>query len=562
MDDGFTTAATDEAILKLQRLHDDVQASVQLNRDITANPDVQAAENIAELFISNIDDTAPADYVLQCIRNFYSSTQAHDGKYYARAEQLSLLDLAAEKAVLSCTKLEPWTEPSTGRTKLRGCARVEVANSRVADLLCSFSFDPPPGQSGSAAGSGVGGINCAPPGRTQRQIGIRRSRRRRDDQSASDSTLQRLQVARISVVDVDARECPSLARWSRLSPGAPPECPARTLWEMTAEWVRMHAPHAYSCNRGATDFGVVGSRLCLKACARPRPVQECSQALTVAGTGRVFGSGCRCAPMRPAVQAGIRLLSRAIEVRRDGVAQLLVDLRTIKHIKPLECADGREFLALRLRRPPTVNTRPGLTLLDTADDAAAAPPSSGGAGAPLLPRAADTTTLEAFASPTAYLCLHFFNPAGCRNTHAALKQFRLNIHRDVQRVVMHGSRHERVCGGVSHRLPPTLAPLTDADFAAVGDTEHAVAFLLDLLLRHGHLRAADVPTVLGMLRRLCTWGAVRSYEVYLDAAANNLPPFHRGNEGDALLNTVRAVHAVTARRRRCRTAVRGLMLNK
>ena len=240
-----------------------------------------------------------------------------------------------------------------------------------------------------------------------------------------------------------------------------------------------------------------------------------------------------------ALQAGVNLKARAIELERSASVSLAIELRTVKHVKLLRI-DGDLCLALRLRRPPTFDrveqtrymSQEGLSSLFSIlssmydDD-------------PKPERSTDSSGCEAFGSPTAYLCLSFSSFAGCTAAEATLRKFKLAFHRDVLVVNMHGSRHEHVCGGVSHRLPATLKPLTPKDLSDAGDTEYGVAFLLDLLLRHGHLRAADVPSVLGMLRCLHAWGVVDSYQEYLQTAASQLPAFHRCNDGTAVTLEVR-----------------------
>lgn len=245
------------------------------------------------------------------------------------------------------------------------------------------------------------------------------------------------------------------------------------------------------------------------------------------------------------LQGGVDLKKRSIVLQQgtDGriSLQLCIDLRTIKDIHVLNTGSRgtSQLLALRLRRPPVLDTlqrrsgdtdNPLRALMDELRGLTEHPPK--------LERATDVSACEAFASPTAHVCLAFGTTRGFDAAQTVLKGFKIQRRR-VLDVCMHGSRHQGACSGVSHHLPSTLQPLTSADFAAAGDTVHGVAFLLDLLLRHGHLRAADVPEVLVMLRDLCQWGELDSYSAYLAEAADNLPPFHRCNSGREVLERVR-----------------------
>eukprot|EP00892_Ulva_mutabilis_P008489 jgi/Ulvmu1/6011/UM026_0137.1 len=449
-EDGFTNQASNEALRKLQAQQDDVHDVLQHEQHINTNPDVQAAESIVELLLSNVDDWATPAFVLQRLREHFSGAKSYGKPGYSDLQRHSLFGLGADEAVLSVRKLEPFLDKS-GKVRRRGCAIAELPTDAVAEFFCSASqhqwSGPRSQQKASQARSPLvaqgHGINCAPAGRRARCVNIKRNNvKRRQGRGGTGSTTRPVAVSTVAVIDMDFRERQT---------GGPhgPVYRARQLWEASLE------------------------------------------------------------------SAGIEHLSRCIQLRPSSSATVAVDLRTIKHIKTLKVSNRPPCLALRLRRPPHLEGNFQGT---------------------------DPSQCEAFASPTAYLCLSFHNARDCSATEKALKKFQLRVHREILAVTMHGSQHASVCGGISHRLPHDLAPLTPDDLADAGESEYEVSFLLDLLLRHGHLRAADVPAVLGMLRCLYAWGDVKGYSEYLYEAADGLPAFHRGNDGTAVITTVRNMY--------------------
>lgn len=212
----------------------------------------------------------------------------------------------------------------------------------------------------------------------------------------------------------------------------------------------------------------------------------------------------------------------------------------------VEVAPAR-CLALRLRRPPTLETAAVPRAEDAVVQAALDAIQAAQAKAAAFETSTDVSTVEAFASPTACFCLHFDSSAALRECQELLCELRICM-RDMRVVTLRGSRHAEVCGGISHELPALapLQPLTAQDLAAAGDSEFALSFLLDMLLVHGHLRAADVKGVLGMLRQLRAWGLVKSYVQFLEGVARDAPAFHACNDGDTVITRVRAEHAVRA----------------
>jgi hypothetical protein len=104
------------------------------------------------------------------------------------------------------------------------------------------------------------------------------------------------------------------------------------------------------------------------------------------------------------------------------------------------------------------------------------------------------------------------------------------------------SRHSEI--PISHQLPPIhedfgfLFPLTLQDILDVGDSEFRVEYALECLLRHGHLRAADVSKLLQTLRTLLQWGIISRYSDDLDALVRELPGVHRCNDGTIALAKV------------------------
>jgi hypothetical protein len=104
------------------------------------------------------------------------------------------------------------------------------------------------------------------------------------------------------------------------------------------------------------------------------------------------------------------------------------------------------------------------------------------------------------------------------------------------------SRHNDI--PISHQLPPIhddsgfLFPLTLQDILDAGDSEFRVEYALECLLRHGHLRAADVGKLLQTLRTLLQWGMISRYPDELDALVRELPGVHRCNDGTMALAKV------------------------
>lgn len=237
-EDGFTTNTTDDAIKKLQAHQDDAQASVQLERDIQTHPEVQAAENIVELFLSNVDDGATQASALQALRSYFAAAKQPGAPGHNDMRRLSLEALTPEAAVLSFQKMAMYRDPKTGKTRCRGCATVEVPNDRVADFFCCASQHEQRGPGTHTRGifaalEATRGINCAPPGRRARCVNIKRSNRRRANAGASDATMQRLEVTQMSVVDIDFAEVVDGARAR-----AGVQYRARQLWQSSVDDVR------------------------------------------------------------------------------------------------------------------------------------------------------------------------------------------------------------------------------------------------------------------------------------------------------------------------------------
>ena len=244
-------------------------------------------------------------------------------------------------------------------------------------------------------------------------------------------------------------------------------------------------------------------------------------------------------------------MSRSIELEQCApreaskhLVQLSIELRTVKKFSVFHIqGEAEACLALRLRRPPTLSTALAPAEVNCLiDEALAAIRDANPADTPFA-RSTDFTDCEAFASPTAWVCLHFDTGDGFGVAEATLQGFKIRTG-DTLAVCMHGSRHATICNGVSHELPPTLRPLTEGDLTAAGDSGFAISFLLDLLLVHGHLRAADVPSVLRMLRCLQKWGHIRGFSELLGSIAEEAADYHRCNDGDTVLARVCAVHAV------------------
>lgn len=106
------------------------------------------------------------------------------------------------------------------------------------------------------------------------------------------------------------------------------------------------------------------------------------------------------------------------------------------------------------------------------------------------------------------------------------------------------SRHKDDLLPVSHHLPPLhkdfkfFFPLRLEDITAAGDNEFHIEYSLECLLRHGHLRAADVSKLLQYLRTLLQWEVIGSYSQELDALVKELPAVHRCNDGTIALAKV------------------------
>lgn len=275
------------------------------------------------------------------------------------------------------------------------------------------------------------------------------------------------------------------------------------------------------------------------------------------------------------MQAIVDLKTRSMELEQacpkpDAayIVKLSIDLRTIKHatvydlsadadaVGTAAAATSRCCLALRLRRPPTLEAaavpQAKTECVQEAIDAIKASEQTDSQ----FEMSEDVSSVEAFASPTACLCLHFEEGADLLQGHELLRGLRIRT-RELMAVSLRGSRHSQVCGGISHELPVAnpLFPLTPQDLAAAGDTQYSLCFLLDLLLVHGHLRVADLKTVLGMLRTLRGWGMIRSYGQFLGSFAEHAPPFHACNDGDTVMTRVRALRAVRAALQRWNTAL-------
>ena len=105
------------------------------------------------------------------------------------------------------------------------------------------------------------------------------------------------------------------------------------------------------------------------------------------------------------------------------------------------------------------------------------------------------------------------------------------------------SRH-KLSGGVSHHLPRLhktskfLFPISLDDVTKSEDSEFRIQYALECLLRHGHLRAADVSELLQKLRDLRKWEVAGKYSEELDALVKELPAVHRCNDGTLALSKV------------------------
>lgn len=236
-EDGFVNQATDEAIRKLHAQEEDVDNVLQHDRAIAANPDVQAAASIVELFISNVDDLATPEFVLGRLRCYFSNAKIYDNPGHGDMARLRLSGLDPDKAVISFRKLEQYRDVS-GKVRRRGCAIAEVPADAVADFFCAASQHTTSRSTQQLfrhlAVQGRG-INCAPPGRHTRNINIRRNKRRSREGGGSDSTMRTLAVAAVAIVDIDFRE--GLRSSGR---HGPVDYPARRLWG--AELTSVRAP--------------------------------------------------------------------------------------------------------------------------------------------------------------------------------------------------------------------------------------------------------------------------------------------------------------------------------
>lgn len=255
-------------------------------------------------------------------------------------------------------------------------------------------------------------------------------------------------------------------------------------------------------------------------------------------------------------------------------AKLYINLPSIKQFQLLtfDTDAHQHCLALRLRWPPhptpsfsfsqralhpfkgtmrmtppadrTKGTRP-LSRCRSAcagQDAEVAARSSARAGHPKQHKHWEE---HAFSSPTALLCLHF-NSRDCKKeAKRALQSLGIPyIKEKISVDTCMPSMHEGACAGVSHGMPAALDPLTSNDMEVAGDTEYGVRFALDVLLRHGHLRAVDVPRLLAMLQELRGWGVIAGFQTALEEIADALPPVGSCNDGTATMAQVR-LHAAT-----------------
>eukprot|EP00892_Ulva_mutabilis_P008486 jgi/Ulvmu1/6009/UM026_0135.1 len=477
LENGFSTPSGNEVILRLRTQQDDTRAAKQLEHDIAAHASVRAADNVVELFVSGAH--AEPQHVRDQLRRYFRNSHVHGAPGHIDLRRLNLHEAGLEpaRAVLGC------------REQRRDGMIAEVASAAVAEFFCCASYD----MLQRGHGGRVGGVNCAPPGSGRpRLVNIKVSRRGpRDTRGASEVVrMPGLGVVKVSVVDLDVRERQTTVRrlGGKRVQGAP-VYPARSLWECNIEMADM-------------DFK-----------ARCIELEQ-----------RLSRRGC------------------------PSLLRLTIDLSTIKCFSVFDdaAAPQQHCIALRLRRPPTINATPAPDLEpdnpDIFDEAIAKIREAAAADDPAaFSRAVDPSTCEAFASPTAWLCLHFDQPCTFHTVKAMLGDFKVRF-ADLLTVTMQGSQHAMVCGGISHELPQTLAPLTEADVRAAGDSGIGICYLLDLLLVHGHLRAADVPTVLSMLRNLRAWGFLRSYREFLHSMAEEAPPFHRCNDGDLVLSRVSSIH--------------------
>lgn len=257
-EDGFTTPGADVAIRKLQAQQEDTQASLQLERDITANPDVQAAASIIELFVTNVDDTATGEFALRQFQNYFADAQHSGNPGHGDILRLQLHGYPPAQAVLSFQKLRPFRDGS-GKVRRRGCAIVEVPTIAVADFFCAASQHTsrrPLG--GLRHTSPASGINCAPTGRHMRCVNIKRNARRGADPGTSDATRQNLDgLAHVSIVDIDFREAGQSPTRERTGRWAPEYC-GRRLWKTSVDSVRNRPPWCRSC-AASVRVGLAGA---------------------------------------------------------------------------------------------------------------------------------------------------------------------------------------------------------------------------------------------------------------------------------------------------------------
>jgi hypothetical protein len=74
----------------------------------------------------------------------------------------------------------------------------------------------------------------------------------------------------------------------------------------------------------------------------------------------------------------------------------------------------------------------------------------------------------------------------------------------------------------------------------------AAEYALQTLLRHGHLRAHDMPELRALCARLLQAGVFDSELEVLEDTVQKLPPCQRGNDGSLALATLRKIAEVAA----------------
>jgi hypothetical protein len=160
----------------------------------------------------------------------------------------------------------------------------------------------------------------------------------------------------------------------------------------------------------------------------------------------------------------------------------------------------------------------------------------------------DPSNCEAFASPTAFLCLMFASENDFRATSGKLRDFKVKMRPETLLVSQRMEVSSQAL--MSHCLPSldsSMRNLLSRAESQTGDDGFQIQYALECLLKHGLLRQCDVQELLEMLLDLFILGRIEKPSRCLEGLVVQFPSVDRCNHGSEAFQQVcvLAIHTHT-----------------